>query len=53
MKPARILHFRPSSFVGGPERQLLRYAQLDQSGSTQTILGTFVGEHEGRTWPKD
>jgi len=50
MKPARILHFRPSSFVGGPERQLLRYAQLDQSGSTQTILATLVGEREGRAF---
>jgi glycosyltransferase involved in cell wall biosynthesis len=50
MKPVRILHFRPSSFVGGPERQLLRYAQLDQSGSTQTILATLAGEREGRAF---
>lgn len=50
MKLARILHLRPSSFVGGPERQLLHYAQLDQSGPTETILGTFVGEHEGRAF---
>jgi glycosyltransferase involved in cell wall biosynthesis len=39
---------RPSSFVGGPERQLLHYAELDRAGLTETILGTFVGVHEGR-----
>jgi len=44
----RILHLRPSNFVGGPERQLLRYAELDRAGLTETILGTFVGVHEGR-----
>ena len=49
-RPIRILHFRPSSFVGGPERQLLRYAQLDQAGFTQTILGTLVGGHEGQAF---
>ncbi|HEV2349350.1 MAG TPA: glycosyltransferase [Terriglobia bacterium] len=51
MRPlARILHIRPSSFVGGPERQLMHYAQLDESASTETILGTFVGEREGRAF---
>ena len=50
MKPARILHFRPTSFVGGPERQLLRYAQVDQAGFTKTILGTLVGDREGRAF---
>ena len=44
----RILHLRPSNFVGGPERQLLHYAELDRAGLTETILGTFVGAHEGR-----
>jgi glycosyltransferase involved in cell wall biosynthesis len=47
-KRVRILHLRPSGFVGGPERQILRYAQVDQFGATTTVVGTFVGEHEGR-----
>ena len=47
-QPVHILHLRPSSFVGGPERQLLHYAELDRAGLTETILGTFVGVHEGR-----
>lgn len=42
-----ILHLRGSNFVGGPERQLLRYAESERAGPFQICLGTFVGSGEG------
>ncbi len=42
-----ILHLRGSNFVGGPERQLLRYAEFERGGPFQIYLGTFVGPGEG------
>jgi len=42
----RILHLRASNFVGGPERQLLRYAEADRNGPFQIYLGTFVEPHK-------
>lgn len=42
-----ILHLRASNFVGGPENQLLRYAESERGGPIQIYLGTFVGSGEG------
>src|SRR6266478_6526442 len=42
-----ILHLRGSNFVGGPEHQLLRYADSERDGAFQICLGTFVGPGEG------
>src|SRR5229473_1229940 len=42
-----ILHLRGSNFVGGPEKQLLRYAESERDGTFQICLGTFVGPGEG------
>jgi len=39
----RILHLRPSNFVGGPERQVLRYAEHSREGPCEILVGTFVG----------
>ena len=47
MRRARILHLRASNLVGGPEQQLLRYAQLERDSEFELILGTFVGPGEG------
>ena len=48
MRRHRILHLRASNFVGGPEHQLLRYAQSECAGEPWDILlGTFVGASEG------
>jgi succinoglycan biosynthesis protein ExoA len=47
MRRARILHLRASNFVGGPEQQLLRYAQLEREGEFELTLGSFVGPGEG------
>jgi len=47
MRRARILHLRASNFVGGPEQQLLRYAQLERDGEFELTLGSFVGPDEG------
>jgi succinoglycan biosynthesis protein ExoA len=47
MRRARILHLRASNFVGGPEHQLLRYAQLERDGEFELTLGSFVGPCEG------
>jgi glycosyltransferase involved in cell wall biosynthesis len=44
----RILHLRTSNFVGGPERQLLRYGDYEREGPLELIFGTLVGETEGR-----
>lgn len=43
----RILHLRASNFVGGPERQLLRHARAQNSGTWEILLGTFLGQTEG------
>jgi len=43
----RVLHLRASNFVGGPERQLLRYAELEQGGDFDVRLGVFCGTDEG------
>ena len=47
MRRARILHLRASNFVGGPEQQLLRYAQLERDGEFELTFGSFVGPGEG------
>src|ERR1700737_4544008 len=47
MRRARILHLRASNFVGGPEKQLLRYARLERDSEFELTLGTFVGPGEG------
>ena len=47
MRPIRILHLRATNFVGGPERQLLRYAEHEREGPIEIVLGTFLGRSEG------
>ncbi len=47
-KPFCVLHLRASNFVGGPERQILRYAEFDLGGPLQLTLASFVGAQEGR-----
>jgi len=42
-----VLHLRASRFVGGPERQLLHYADLDKTSPYRTFIGSFVGDGEG------
>jgi succinoglycan biosynthesis protein ExoA len=44
----KILHLRASNFVGGPERQLLRYAERDRHGPWELLFGVYVGPQEGR-----
>lgn len=44
----KVLHLRASNFVGGPERQLLRYAERDQDGPAELLFGVYVGREEGR-----
>lgn len=46
----RILHLRASNFVGGPEKQLLSHARLERDASFEVVLGTFIGEYEGRQY---
>jgi len=48
LKDAHVLHLRASNFVGGPERQVLRYAAFDRGGPLQVTLASFVGADEGR-----
>jgi succinoglycan biosynthesis protein ExoA len=48
MNRPRILHLRASNFVGGPESQLLRYADADRNGPWEMVFGVYVGEYEGR-----
>lgn len=43
----RILHLRASNFIGGPEQQLLRYAESERGGQFEIYLGSFVGATEG------
>jgi succinoglycan biosynthesis protein ExoA len=47
MNRPRVLHLRASNFVGGPEQQLLRYAERDRSGPCELLFGTYVGPEEG------
>jgi succinoglycan biosynthesis protein ExoA len=47
MSPHRILHLRASNFVGGPEHQLLRYAESECHDAWSIVLGTFRGPEEG------
>jgi succinoglycan biosynthesis protein ExoA len=42
-----VLHLRASNFVGGPENQILLYAECERSGPISTLIGTFVGRQEG------
>lgn len=42
----RVLHVRASRFVGGPERQILRYAKLAEA-LADTAVASFVGDGEG------
>ncbi len=46
-QPIRILHLRASNFLGGPERQILRYAEMEKDGPLEVIVGSFLGAHEG------
>jgi succinoglycan biosynthesis protein ExoA len=48
MNRPRVLHLRASNFVGGPERQLLRYAELDGEGPWEVVFGVYIGAEEGR-----
>lgn len=49
--PIDVLHLRACNFVGGPERQILRYvrhgAAYDGNGGVRTALATFVDRTEG------
>ncbi len=47
MRSPCIVHLRASNFVGGPEHQLLRYADAERDGSIQIHLATFLGKREG------
>jgi succinoglycan biosynthesis protein ExoA len=47
MNRPRVLHLRASNFVGGPEQQLLRYADADRNGPCELLFGTYVGPEEG------
>jgi len=42
-----VLHVRASRFVGGPERQILRYAKLAEDAGAESTLASFVGDGEG------
>jgi succinoglycan biosynthesis protein ExoA len=43
----RILHLRASNFVGGPESQLLRHADMERNGPWELIFATYVAPWEG------
>ncbi len=43
-----VLHVRASNFVGGPEHQVLRYAEFDLRGPVQVTLASFFGGEEGK-----
>ncbi len=42
-----IVHLRPSNFVGGPERQILRYAGHEQNGLYRVAIASFCDGREG------
>jgi len=46
----KVLHLRASNFVGGPERQILNYAEVERGASFDTVLGVFVGDREGNEY---
>jgi glycosyltransferase involved in cell wall biosynthesis/GT2 family glycosyltransferase len=43
-----VVHLRPSNFVGGPERQILRYAGHEQDGLYRVAIASFCDGHEGK-----
>lgn len=47
MTPRSVLHIRASRFVGGPERQILRYATLTELAGVTSTVATFIGDGEG------
>jgi len=51
-RPIRILHLRASNFLGGPERQVLQYAEYERKGPAELIIGTLLGETEGREFAR-
>lgn len=48
--PLRVLHLRASPFVGGPERQILRYVSFDFGPDVEQVIGSFVDESEGKSF---
>ncbi|MGH9518209.1 MAG: hypothetical protein ACRD2D_01110, partial [Terriglobales bacterium] len=42
-----VWHLRASNFVGGPERQILRYCASASPGAPPQILASFTGGGEG------
>jgi succinoglycan biosynthesis protein ExoA len=48
MRRPVVLHLRASNFVGGPESQLLRYAEADLNGPCEIVFGIYVGAEEGQ-----
>src|SRR4051812_17903347 len=50
--PVKVLHLRASPFLGGPERQILRYASLSFGTPVEQIVGSFVDETEGHEFLK-
>jgi succinoglycan biosynthesis protein ExoA len=53
MMRSRILHLRASNFVGGPERQIFRYAAYEDDGNVDVIVGSFVGTDEGKAFVEE
>jgi succinoglycan biosynthesis protein ExoA len=47
MSRFRVLHLRASNFAGGPEQQLLRYAESERDGCYEVYLGSFIGGGDG------
>lgn len=43
-----VVHLRPSNFVGGPERQILRYAGHEQDGLYRVAIASFCDGQEGK-----
>lgn len=43
-----VVHLRPSNFVGGPERQILRYAGHEQNGLYRVTIASFCDGQEGK-----
>lgn len=40
-----VLHLRASNFVGGPERQILRYCTEAAAAGPRQILASFTADH--------
>lgn len=47
MNKPLILHLRASNFIGGPERQILRYAEAERNGLYDIVVGVLCGKDEG------